>query len=221
MFDFLGMSYTEAVINGLMLGLFIAISVGPTLFAVIKYSIHHSYRAGLAFVIGVSFSDIVYVAIANIATKWLDFLQDHQREVGYIGSVLFIIMGLYGLIKKYKPQRPLRSSEPIQISSSAYLGIAFSGFLMNALNPGVIIYWIGAATLVSSEASIIKIIVFGTCLSLVLGVDLLKVFLADKIRKKLTLRNIMYLNKASAIIILSLGILLFLKTLFNVSIGGH
>lgn len=220
MFDFLGMSYTEAVINGLMLGLFIAISVGPTLFAVIKYSIHHSYRAGLAFVIGVSFSDIIYVAIANIATKWLDFLQDHQREVGYIGSVLFIIMGLYGLIKKYKPQRPLRSSEPIQISSSAYLGIAFSGFLMNALNPGVIIYWIGAATLVSSEASIIKIIVFGTCLSLVLGVDLLKVFLADKIRKKLTLRNIMYLNKASAIIILSLGILLFLKTLFNVPIGG-
>lgn len=214
------MSYTEAVINGLMLGLFIAISVGPTLFAVIKYSIHHSYRAGLAFVIGVSFSDIIYVAIANIATKWLDFLQDHQREVGYIGSVLFIIMGLYGLIKKYKPQRPLRSSEPIQISSSAYLGIALSGFLMNALNPGVIIYWIGAATLVSSEASIIKIIVFGTCLSLVLGVDLLKVFLADKIRKKLTLRNIMYLNKASAIIILSLGILLFLKTLFNVPIGG-
>src|SRR5690606_23657541 len=122
---------------------------------------------------------------------------------------------------KYKPQRPLRSSEPIQISSSAYLGIAFSGFLMNALNPGVIIYWIGAATLVSSEASIIKIIVFGTCLSLVLGVDLLKVFLADKIRKKLTLRNIMYLNKASAIIILSLGILLFLKTLLNVPIGGH
>lgn len=215
------MSYTEAVINGLMLGLFIAISVGPTLFAVIKYSIHHSYKAGLAFVIGVSISDILYVAIANIATKWLDFLQTHQQQVGYIGSTLFIIMGLYGFLKKYKPQRPPRTSEPIQISSSAYLGIALSGFLMNALNPGVIIYWIGAATLVSGESYIIRFIVFGVCLILVLGVDLLKVFLADKIRKKLTLRNIMYLNKASAIIILSLGVLLFLKTLFNVPIGGH
>ncbi len=211
------MSYTSAVINGIMLGLFIAISVGPTLFAVIKHSIHNSYKAGLAFVIGVSISDIMYVAIINLATNWLSFLETHQKQVAYIGATLFVLMGLIGFLKKYKPKRPSPTAKKIAISSSAYLGIALSGFLMNTLNPGVVIYWVGAATLVSGESNIIKIIIFGGCLGLVLSIDFLKVFLAEKIRQKLTLRKIMYLNKTSSLIILFLGVLLFLKTYFNIN----
>ncbi len=100
------MNFSEAIIKGVLLGLFMAISVGPTLFAVIRYSMHHSYKAGIAFIFGVSFSDIIYVTLANIATTWLEFLEDHQDAVGYIGSGLFIIMGLVSLLKKYKPKRP-------------------------------------------------------------------------------------------------------------------
>ena len=51
-------SIDSAMLNGLLFGLFLAISVGPTLFALIKYSLHYSYKAGIAFVIGVSVSDI-------------------------------------------------------------------------------------------------------------------------------------------------------------------
>jgi threonine/homoserine/homoserine lactone efflux protein len=61
----------DAVLKGLLLGLFMAISVGPTLFAVIKYSLNHSYKAGIAFILGVSLSDIMYVTIANVAAYWL------------------------------------------------------------------------------------------------------------------------------------------------------
>ena len=96
------MSYTSAIIQGVVIGLFIAISVGPTLFAVIRYSMHHSYKAGIAFVLGVSLSDIIYVTLANMASGWLSFLNDHQREVGYIGGALFVAMGLYGVLKRYK-----------------------------------------------------------------------------------------------------------------------
>ncbi len=210
------MSYTAAIIQGLILGLFIAISVGPTLFAVIRHSMHHSYKAGLAFVIGVSLSDIIYVVIANLASDWLSFLNEHQKQVGYIGAFLFIIMGLYGFFKKYKPKKPSRNVSDIQISNSTYAKIAASGFAMNALNPGVIIYWVGAATLVSSESWDIRLLLFGVCLGLVLTVDFAKVFLADKIRSYLTLRKIMYLNKTSALIIFALGLGLLIKVYFNV-----
>ena len=44
----------DAIIKGILVGLFMAISVGPTLFAVIKYSLSYTYRAGLAFVLGLS-----------------------------------------------------------------------------------------------------------------------------------------------------------------------
>lgn len=215
------MSYTSAIIQGLVIGLFIAISVGPTLFAVIRYSMHHSYKAGIAFVLGVSLSDIVYVTLANIASGWLSFLNDHQREVGYIGGGLFVLMGLYGVLKKYKPKKPPRNIQELQISGTTYLKIGLSGFMMNTLNPGVIIYWVTTATIVTGEPWDIRLVLFGSCLGLVLMIDFLKVLLADKIRRQLTLRKIMYLNKISSLIILSLGVGLLLKVYFGIDFKSY
>lgn len=203
--------------------MFMAISVGPTLFAIIRFSMHHSYRAGMAFVLGVSLSDIMYVTLANIASKWMTFLETHHQTVGYIGSALFIIMGLYGLVKKYKPKKPNRDPNSVVISRSAYFQIWLSGFLMNTLNPGVVLMWVGSVAMIAGPSVGIpqKIVLFGTCLGLVLGVDFLKVMLADKIRHKLNLRKIMYINRISAACILGLGIFLLIQTYFNLNIGGH
>jgi threonine/homoserine/homoserine lactone efflux protein len=131
------MHLIDAVVKGILLGLFMAISVGPTLFAVIKYSLNHSYKAGLAFVLGVSFSDILYVTIANVAASWLEMLNEHKRAIAFGGAVILIIVGLSGLIKKYKPTK---STEPkLTISGGHYFKIWLSGFLINTVNPGVII----------------------------------------------------------------------------------
>jgi threonine/homoserine/homoserine lactone efflux protein len=208
-------NYFEAIISGLLLGLFIAISVGPTLFAVINYSMHHSYRAGIAFVLGVSLSDVSYVVLANIATTWLQKLEDHKWTIGIIGSLLFIGIGLYGFFKKYKPRRPKPAKE-VTISRSAYAKIFASGFLMNALNPAVIIIWMGAAVKVSVYSVIDKFLFFGVCLGIVLSIDFSKVFLADRIRNWLTLRKIMYFNKISALCILAFGVILFFSMLLHV-----
>ncbi len=215
------MSYTSAIIQGVVIGLFIAISVGPTLFAVIRYSMHHSYKAGIAFVLGVSLSDIIYVTLANMASGWLSFLNDHQREVGYIGGALFVAMGLYGVLKRYKPKKPPRNIQELQISGTTYLKIGLSGFMMNTLNPGVIIYWVTTATIVTGETWDVRLVLFGSCLGLVLLIDFLKVLLADKIRRHLTLRKIMYLNKISSLIILGLGVGLLLKVYFGININTH
>jgi len=212
------MNYSEAIISGLLLGLFIAISVGPTLFAVIRYSMHHSYKAGVAFIFGVSVSDIIYVTLANIATNWLNFLEEHQRIVGIIGAALFIGMGLVSLLKKYKPKRPKRGAE-LELSRGMYFKIWSSGFLMNALNPAVILLWVGAAIKVSNYTLTHRFIFFGVCLGIVFGADLLKVSLADRIRSWLTLRKIMYLNRISAICILVFGFILLGRVFFNVDLG--
>lgn len=212
------MNFSQAVINGVLLGLFMAISVGPTLFAIIRYSMHHSYKAGIAFILGVSFSDIIYVLLANIATNWLRFLEDHQRTVGYIGSGLFIVMGLISLLKKYKPKRP-KQGKALGISTGAYFKIWGTGFLMNALNPAVVLLWVGAAISVADATIPPRFVFFGVCLGIVLGFDVLKVFLADKIRRRLTLRRIMYLNRISALCILVFGFILLAKVYFNIDLG--
>lgn len=213
------MHLIDAVIKGILIGLFMAISVGPTLFAVIRYSIYHSYKSGLAFVLGVSVSDIMYVTIANVAASWLELLNEYERYIAFGGAVVLIIVGAAGVLKKYTPQRP--SSKPLPVGGGHYFKIWLSGFLINTINPGVIITWLAAVTATANTTVMYRIVLFGTCLTLILSIDFLKVFLADSIRRKLTLRRIMYLQRFSAICILTIGIALFISTLFNVQFKSH
>ena len=218
----------SVLLAGLGLGLFMSISVGPTIFAIIRYSINYGWRAGISFVAGVSVSDIIYVGLANQATTWLGGVMKHFDWIGYIGSGLFIIMGLYGFFKKIKVTR--NRGDDTKVSSRDYLKIAGSGFLMNTFNPGVIITWLTAVAAVSNfesekytngQGGYYALVFFGSCLGLVLSFDLIKVFLAQTLRKKLTPRNIIYLNRISALCILALGVFLLLKVIFDIKLAGY
>ncbi len=213
------MHLIDAIVKGLLLGLFMAVSVGPTLFAVIKYSVNHSYKAGIAFILGVSISDIMYVTIANVAAAWLEMLNEHERTIAYAGAGILIIMGLIGLFDKYKPKRP--STGPSTISGAHYFRIWSSGFLINTINPGVIITWLAAVTATANTSNIYRFVLFGCCLGLILSIDVCKVFLADSIRRKLTLRRILYLHRFSAACILSIGVALMISTAFNIQFKAH
>ncbi len=200
-------------------GLFMAVSVGPTIFAIIKYSITYGWRAGMSFVLGVSLSDSIYVLLANMASAWLSGLMSHEKTIGYLGAVLLIIFGLYGFFKKIKVTR--NRNDDAKVSSRDYFKIFASGFLMNTLNPGVIITWITAVAAISTMTAAYRLVFFITCLGIILGFDFLKVLLAQRIRKRLTPRNIIYLNRISALCLVVIGIVLFLKSMFDITFGAE
>src|SRR5580693_6401479 len=100
----------DAIIKGILVGLFMAISVGPTLFAVIKYSLSLSYKAGLAFVFGVSLSDIMFVTLANVAAPFLTRFRPYERYIAIGGAIILMIIGITGFLRKHKPHDP--SAEP-------------------------------------------------------------------------------------------------------------
>lgn len=204
----------SAILKGLLVGLFMAISVGPTLFAIIKYSLNFSYKAGLAFVLGVSVSDAIYVIIANIAASWLQYLAPYERHIGFGGAVALMAIGLFGLLKKLKPKRP--SSVQIAISHGDLAKIWLSGFLVNTLNPGVLITWLGAVTITTNTTGLYRFILFGVALVVILGIDFSKVFLADRIKRMLTVRKVIYVQRFSAACILVIGVVLFAGTVFNI-----
>lgn len=90
-----------------------------------------------------------------------------------------------------------------------------SGFFMNTLNPSVFLFWFAWTAAISANAEetdsplIYRILVFGTCLLFVLLSDLIKVALAGKLRPKLTLQNMIIINRVSGIIILLFSAALF------------
>ncbi|RFS24001.1 lysine transporter LysE [Chitinophaga silvatica] len=210
-----------AIVAGLGLGLFLSLSVGPVIFAIIKYSINNGFKAGISFALGVSFSDIMFVLVGNLATAFITNLGEHQKTIGIVGGFLLIGMGLYGLLFK-KVRISTGDEKPEMFRTHDYLKIWLAGFLMNTLNPAVILLWLGIC--VSNGATPVshRIITYGVGLSLVLSFDILKVFVADKIRHKLTLTNVEWLNRIAGICMIVFGVVLLYKMLFDVAItAGH
>jgi threonine/homoserine/homoserine lactone efflux protein len=210
----------SAITQGISYGLFIALSVGPTIFAIIKYSISYGHRAGFSYIFGVSISDFLFVAMANLAANFLSLANEHQKLIGICGSLLLIGMGLYGYFKKLKIQRSTDTIVPVGAGGLAK--IAISGFFMNTLNPGVIITWIAMSAFVGEENLNYKITTFTTALIIILGFDCLKVLGANRVRKLLTPRNIIILQRVSALCLLGVGLFLFIKfAFFNVPVTSH
>ena len=203
------------IIKGLLLGLILSISLGPVIFAILKQSITNGRRAGYIFVAGVSTSDIALLLIANIFTSIFLLVLDHKAFIAMAGAGFLLLLGLYTLFfKKIKIEYDEKGEEKV-FRKRDYLGIYISGFLMNTLNPSVFIFWfawtaaIGASAAETNNAVQYKFLVFATCLVFLLLSDLIKVALASRLRPSLTEKNLIWINRISAIIILVFSAALF------------
>lgn len=197
----------EAILKGLGFGLLLSISVGPVLFSIIKQSLNNGHKGGLTFVFGVSASDIVMVFLVNFFTTIFDQLKEHKNGVGIVGCIFLVSVGIYFLFfKKVKVDE--QGKQVFKFSRKDYAQIFLSGFFMNTLNPSVFIFWIYVSTAVIGHSVQEKIIMFTTCLVWMLGTDILKVFLAGKIRNRLTPHNIHILNRINGLLLIGFGIAL-------------
>lgn len=208
-----------AIITGLGFGIVMSVLVGPVIFAIIKYSISYGWKAGMSFVMGVSISDIMYVSLASWASGMLSSLMLHEKLIGYIGGGLLFFIGLYSYFKKIKVTRNNR--DVATVSTKDYWKIFASGFFLNTLNPGIILTWITAVAAIAGMNSTYKISFFGSWLGLLFSFDVFKVMLAQKIRTKLTPRNIVYITRISALCITVLGLIILIKIFFDIKIAGH
>ncbi|MSP07604.1 MAG: lysine transporter LysE [Chitinophagaceae bacterium] len=203
------------IIKGLLLGLILSISLGPVIFAILKQSITNGRKAGYIFVAGVSTSDIGLLLIANIFTSIFLLVLDHKAFIALAGAGFLLLLGLYTLFfKKIKIESDEMGEEKV-FRKRDYLGIYFSGFLMNTLNPSVFIFWfawtaaIGASAAETNNPVQYKFLVFATCLIFLLLSDFIKVTLASRLRPSLTEKNLIWINRISAIIILVFSAALF------------
>ena len=207
----------SAIIKGIAIGLLLAISVGPVIFAIIRQSLNNGHKGGILFVTGVSSSDILLVLLCNFFTQlfsssggWL------EKLIGYGGSFFLIILGLFNFFAKAKMVATQDVGEVHKsLTRRNIFSIYFSGFLMNTLNPAVIIFWMATSASIMVDAKnylhndiLYRFIVFIVCLGFTFSTDISKVFLAGKIRKRLTAHNIHIINRISGIIFIVFGCIL-------------
>lgn len=200
-----------ALAKGFALGLLLSISVGPVVFSVLKQSISNGHKGGFAFVAGVSASDITFVLISNLFTSIFESAMSHEVIIGTAGSIFLIFLGIYNFFFKSVDVSEHGKVITKDMRKRDLLGIFLSGYFMNLLNPGVLIFWIAASATILADAQQqpnpgeYRIIVFTVCLLLVLLADISKVLLAGKIRPKLTPHNIHIINRISGVIFIVFG----------------
>jgi threonine/homoserine/homoserine lactone efflux protein len=200
----------DALLKGITLGLLLAISVGPIVFTVIKQSIANGYKGGLAFIAGISLSDILMVTLSNLFTNLFDELNAHKRLLAVIASIFLIIAGIYYIL--FKKIKMVNVDNPFKEENHNYIKLFAGGFIMNIFNPGIIIFWLTTATTFSNNTINHRIIIFAIALLLAFFADVAKVFLADKIRKKMTPKNIHLINQINGIILIGFGlVIIFLE----------
>ena len=203
----------EALLKGITLGLLLSISVGPVIFSILKQSLNNGHKGGMAFIIGVSISDIALVLISNVFTELFTSLNTHKTAIGIAGSVFLITVGVYFLFfKKVKVDEG--GKQVFKFRKRDYAKIAVSGFFMNTLNPAVFIFWLTTSTAFVIQTVDERIIIFVTCLLFVFAGDFAKVMLAGKIRRRLTPRNIHFINRLNGLILIGFGLVLIWGLLF-------
>lgn len=198
----------EAFLKGVTLGFLLSISVGPVIFSIIKQSLNNGHRGGMAFVLGVSASDIALVLVSNVFTQLFSSISTHRVQIGIAGSIFLILMGIYFLFFKKVKVNEQGQQILARFRKRDMARIFAAGFLMNTLNPAIFLFWITTSTTFINHDIRERIIIFTTGLLFVLATDIAKVMLAGKIRNRLTPHNIHIINRVNGIILIGFGMAL-------------
>lgn len=207
-----------AIYEGLLLGLFLAFSIGPAFFALINTGISYGFRSGAALAFGIFFSDLffVLVTVSLIHYGMSDLLTDpkHQAFLGVIGGIVLIIYGAFHFFNK---NIRVDEANNLEVVTPRPYILLIKGFFLNMFNPFVWIFWIATTTAISSkyEFHLYRIIIFfASVLGVVISTDLLKTFVAGKIKQALNARMMLRVRYGSGVLLIGFGMYLIYKVFF-------
>lgn len=205
----------ELIYKGALLGMITALSFGPVFFSIIETSIARGHRLAVSIATGVLVSDALIITASFMSIGKLMNDETVSSFAGVTGGVLLLFFGLYYVWK------PVTSPKAIQITGAArfsHLLFFLKGLAINTFNPFVLLYWISAVSLVSVDKEMSKaemFIFFTAAIGCNFFFDLLKTFLAGKLKHLLTPRSMNFISKAVGIGIIYFGMRLLWKTLYN------
>lgn len=192
------------------LGVLLSFMIGPVFFVLLETSALKGFRAAVCFDIGVIFADIVFISIAYFSSYQLLENLSNQPGLYIFGGVILLIYGLVTTFKK--PELQQKSS--IKATKGDYVGLFIKGFLLNFINIGVLVFWLGIIIVVgptlNNDPQRIWVF-FGTMITAYFVIDLIKIVLAKQLRSKLTAKRILSVKKLLGVILIICGLVLITK----------
>ena len=208
----------DDILAAIPFGIILAFTIGPVFFVLLETSATKGFKSALIFDLGVILADILFILVAFYSTSKLQLLDKIKDDPNFLifGGVLLVAYGLISFIKTSQSFRAIvREYHRVEFKKN-YHKLFFKGFLLNFINIGVLLFWLGfiflADTLTDSKQGIYVFIT--TVLVVYLIVDLFKIAVAKTLKSKLTPRLIFKTKKIIALVILGFGVLLLVQGFF-------
>jgi threonine/homoserine/homoserine lactone efflux protein len=201
-------------------GILLAFTIGPVFFILLEISITKGFRAAMVFDFGVVFADVVFILIAYFSTNQiLEKLKD-DPGLFIFGGVVMFSFGIISYIKEkkdFKKKQEEDYDDDDNIKKNNYLGLFFKGFLLNFINIGVLVFWMGIIIVFGPKLNMEtnRIILFITVIILIyFTVDILKILVAKQLKSKLTPFNIYKIKRVISVILMIFGGFLMVQGFF-------
>ncbi len=207
----------DDILTAIPFGVILAFTIGPVFFVLLETSATKGFTSALAFDFGVILADIVFILLIFMSTDTLlDKIKDDPKLLVF-GGVLLVVYGLISFVKVSKSFRSIvREHHRIKLPKKDYGKLFIKGFLLNFINIGVLLGWLGfiviGTSITKSENGVTVFII--TMLVSYFVCDLFKIAAAKRLKNKLTPRRIFKTKKIVALVILGFGILLLSQGLF-------
>jgi threonine/homoserine/homoserine lactone efflux protein len=204
------------LLNGLQVGIVLTFLVGPVFFTIIQTSIERGFTRGALIAVGVSLSDILYVLICYLGFAQIMADSNMKVYLAYGGGVVLIGFGLYHLLVKSQGKP---SGDRGAIDERRPFMYLVKGFIINGVTPMVLFFWIGTVSLATITYGYTEpgefTLFFGAVLGIVLATDILKAYVADRLRLLLTPASLRIINIVMGIALIFFGckLLLTAKTI--------
>ena len=204
----------EGFLSGVLLGLTMAIMLGPALFSLLQTSIYHGFRSGMFLAIGIFISDVLLVALSYLGISSIFTAPGNKLVFGIVGGALMIVFGIF----TFRRKNPLKNEKEQTGNTTADppkpLKYIAKGFILNLANPFLLIFWMGWMAYVSNmygPHSNETMIFFAGTLATVFSTDLLKCFIAGRIKQYLRPKIVTIVNYILGAVLIILGIIMILR----------
>lgn len=207
----------QDILTGIPLGIFLCFMIGPVFFILLETAAVKGIRAALVFDAGVVLADVLFICIAYFSSyRLINSIKD-EPALFIFGGLIMLTYGLISFMKLKKVSKNIVEEEEIELIKKNYGSLLIKGFLLNFINVGVLGFWLLIIITFGPQLDLQTsrlIVFFSSVIGTYLLVDLAKMFLAKKLKNKMTPKNILKIKKITSILLIIFGFTIMLQGWF-------
>ncbi|MBO7125254.1 MAG: LysE family translocator [Bacteroidales bacterium] len=195
---------TSLFLQGILIGLFVSIPMGPIGVLCIQRTLHQGRLSGFISGLGAACADTFFASIAGFGLTMIsDFFQEQKMYIMLVGAVILIFLGCRMFFRN-----TIKQVREYKYKQSNLLTDFISVFALTITNPLTIIFYgivFASFGMVQDNMFSLGTVLFGIFCGAISIWFVLSTFV-NIFRKYFRLRVIFYINKIAGIIIVLFGI---------------